>query len=711
MSKLEEQSKQKEVREATIAKIRDAGLKLFSTKGLAATNIVNIAELAGISPSLMYHYYKSKEVLYFELVETAIDGANSVVRDIATMPISPGKKIMLLANEILTKTAEDKNNAYFFVFVPQVLLDKSLPKEMEALEKKAFIPLDILKKIIVEGQKSNEIKAGNPEALSILFFSSITGICTYKIVMGDRFVFPQVNMLTNILLKDTGNRKIKRIAIIGGGISGLSAGIYAHLQGYEAEIYESHHSAGGECTSWHRKGYDIDGCIDWLIGSKPGTVLHDLWETCGALSPTTDIVNHEHIVSLLSEEGQIYHLYSDLHRLENELLRISAKDKKEIKQLVRIVKAFRKMQMPVEPIDMMSFWAKIRMILPLLPIMKHLKFSMNISVADYVKRFRSSIIRNLLSGVVPDILAANALFFTIAARTDKDGGFPLGGSLRFAQRMQQRFESLGGKIFLNNKVEKIVIKNGKAVGIQVCGEKTPRIFDCIVSAVDAHTLLYQLLEGRYCDPYFERRFADNTKYPVISAMLVAIGVKISLKHRPVNLIFKPKQPVVVNGVTHSVLMLNHYAYDPSLAPEGHTLVEFIFESFDYDKWESLRKKSENDYQVEKQRIGDMMLAELQQVYPETANKAQVLDVATPLTYRRYCNAYKGGYMSFLSTAGTKSENHNGVIEGISNLYLAGQWVFPDGGLPLALLAGKFAIQRIGKIKNYIHKKNEKDIIN
>ncbi|MDR1594408.1 MAG: FAD-dependent oxidoreductase [Prevotellaceae bacterium] len=703
MPKVEEQSKHKEIREVTIAKIRDAGLKLFSTKGLTATNIANIAEFAGISPGLMYYYYKSKEDLYVELAETAINGANSVVRDIAAMPVSPGKKVTLLAVEILKKTAEDKNTAYFFVFVPQVLLDNSLPKEKKTLVEEAFVPLDLLKKIIIAGQKSNEIKAGNPEALAILFFSSITGICTYKVIMGERFVFPQANMLTNILLKDASDRKIKKIAIIGGGISGLAAGVYARLQGFEAEIFESHHSTGGECTSWHRKGYNIDGCIHWLTGSKPGTAMRGLWETCGALSSATDIVNHEYIVSYSDEQGKIYHLHSDLHKIEEELLRISPEDRKEIKRFVRIIKAFWKMQMPVEPEDMMSFRAKIRMILPLLPVMKYLKFSMNISTSDYIKRFRSPIIRNLLSGVVPDVLVANALFFTIATRTNGDGGFPLGGSLHFARRMQERFESLGGKVFLKSKVEKIVVENGQAIGIQVYGEKVMRTFDCIVSAVDAHTLLYQLLEGKYSVPYFERRFANDAKYPVVSATLVAIGVKTSLKHRPTNLIFKPKQPVVINGVEYSVLMLNHYAYDSSLAPEGHTLVEFIFLDFNYDRWETLRKKAEDDYQAEKQHIGDLMLSELQQIYPETTNKAQVLDVITPLTYKRYCNAYKGGYMSFLSTAGTKFENYKGVIEGISNLYIAGQWVFSNGGLPLALLAGKFAIQWIEKIEKKIHK--------
>ena len=62
----------------------------------------------------------------------------------------------------------------------------------------------------------------------------------------------------------------KKISIIGGGIAGLSAGCYARMNGFEAEIFESHSISGGVCTGWKRGGYMIDGCLDWLMGYGPG---------------------------------------------------------------------------------------------------------------------------------------------------------------------------------------------------------------------------------------------------------------------------------------------------------------------------------------------------------------------------------------------------------------------------------------------------------
>ncbi|MDR1553500.1 MAG: TetR/AcrR family transcriptional regulator, partial [Prevotellaceae bacterium] len=120
-----------DIKELSIEKIRDAGLKLFATKGLAATSIVDISELAGISTGLMYHYYKSKEDLYAELVKSAVTSANAAVLEVAEMPLSPMEKIMLLAKNMLESIEKYEMTAYFFVLMPQVFLNKLTPKKVK----------------------------------------------------------------------------------------------------------------------------------------------------------------------------------------------------------------------------------------------------------------------------------------------------------------------------------------------------------------------------------------------------------------------------------------------------------------------------------------------------------------------------------------------------------------------------------------------------
>lgn len=44
------------------------------------------------------------------------------------------------------------------------------------------------------------------------------------------------------------NLKKKKLIIIGAGISGMTAGIYALDNGYDVTIYEKHFIPGGQCT-------------------------------------------------------------------------------------------------------------------------------------------------------------------------------------------------------------------------------------------------------------------------------------------------------------------------------------------------------------------------------------------------------------------------------------------------------------------------------
>ena len=74
-----------------------------------------------------------------------------------------------------------------------------------------------------------------------------------------------------------------KIIIIGGGIAGLSAGVFGQKHGFETEIFEMHTVPGGQCTAWKRKGYMFDYCIAWLMGSSSGSI-NTMWKQLGSLS-------------------------------------------------------------------------------------------------------------------------------------------------------------------------------------------------------------------------------------------------------------------------------------------------------------------------------------------------------------------------------------------------------------------------------------------
>ena len=146
----------------------------------------------------------------------------------------------------------------------------------------------------------------------------------------------------------------EKVVVIGGGIAGLSAGIYALLSGFEAEIYEKNAIPGGECIGWNRKGYHIDNCIHWLTGTKKGTEMYDLWKTVGALSDDMEYAKIDAFYKTICN-GQEATLWNDLQRTERELTNISPEDKDEIKKFIQYVEYSKQCLFPAKkPMEMWS---------------------------------------------------------------------------------------------------------------------------------------------------------------------------------------------------------------------------------------------------------------------------------------------------------------------------------------------------------------------
>jgi len=110
----------------------------------------------------------------------------------------------------------------------------------------------------------------------------------------------------------------KKILIIGGGVAGLAAGSYARMNGFDAEIYKMHDISGGLCTAWKREGYTFDGCIHWLVGSKPGTGYHRMWDKLGLVQGKT-FISWEYYTQAVDERGAVFTAYTDPDRLEEHM--------------------------------------------------------------------------------------------------------------------------------------------------------------------------------------------------------------------------------------------------------------------------------------------------------------------------------------------------------------------------------------------------------
>lgn len=80
------------------------------------------------------------------------------------------------------------------------------------------------------------------------------------------------------------------------------------------------------------------------------------------------------------------------------------------------------------------------------------------------------------------------------------------------------------------------------------------------------------------------------------------------------------------------------------------------------------------YEQIKVEIAEQALQRVVSEYPFLEGEIRVIDIWSPMTYTRYCNSYKGAYMSFVTTKRAKSITVPGVVKGLDNVFLASQWL-------------------------------------
>ncbi len=487
----------------------------------------------------------------------------------------------------------------------------------------------------------------------------------------------------------------KSIIIIGGGLTGLAAGCYGRMNGYKTSIFEMHDKAGGVCTAWKRKGYTIDGAMNWLVGSGPGSGFYKFWEELGA-ARHWKVYNHDRFTISEGKDGKAFSVYCDADRFEQYLLELAPEDKDFIKELTQGIRSFSRIETPVEkPSDLYGRLDKIKAVKMLPSLMTMRKWS-KISMADFFKRCKNPYLREAFTLAYGDMKASMMMiFWMLGFQHKKTAGYVLGGALELVRLIEERYRALGGEITFKARVAKILVENDKAVGIRLA-DGTEHRADWVVSAGDGRTAIFEMLEGKYVDDTIKNRY-DNPKL-FAPLVYVGLGVKSRCEEIPASIggfTFPLDTPINIAGKEQKNLTVLNYNYDPALAPPGKTVLKVNFET-DYDYWEKLSKEPER-YKAEKEKIADAVVSALDKRFPGLAAQVEMRDVATPVTWVRYTGNWRGSYEGWMFSAESfTSSGMKKTLPGLDNFYMAGQWVNPGGGMPTAAMSGNHTIQYICK---------------
>lgn len=496
-----------------------------------------------------------------------------------------------------------------------------------------------------------------------------------------------------------------KVDIIGGGIAGLALGIHLQKNHIDTTIYESHTVAGGLCTGWKRGSYTFNGCLHWLLGTQPGISFYTFWKEIIDIDKVPIHYFDEKVeIELPIENRQgdkIFHFYNDIDRFEAYLKELAPEDHTEISKWADRVRFLMKHLDFLPPVfrdepwwKSLLFKIKLARLLPILPFM--LRWG-RYSNRQYAQRFRNQFVHTAITQLYENEMRMTVLMFAQAYAAKHISGYPLGGSKAFAQRLVKQYETFGGQLHTDTRVNKIIVKDNRAVGLILSnGEQTKA--DFVASAADWHSTVYDLLDGQYTTPAMQRLRIPTKEQVFYSFCMLHLGVARNLSSMAHFLRFPIAPLRSPDGSIYEVMEVHIYNYDAQLAPEGKTNMSVNFTTREGDFWINLHRDDHEAYEKCKQEFKQEILQRLSQKFGNKLVAAiEVADMTTPATYHRYTNNFRGSSQGWTPQDNImKQFGVRDTLPGLKNFVMLGHWQKAGGGVPVAVHSARYAAWKICK---------------
>ncbi|WP_394540850.1 NAD(P)/FAD-dependent oxidoreductase [Lysobacter enzymogenes] len=501
-----------------------------------------------------------------------------------------------------------------------------------------------------------------------------------------------------------------RVIVIGGGVGGLSTGVYGQMSGLQTRIFETHVLPGGCCTAWSRQGYIFDYCIEWLIGTGAGNDANRVWRELGALDGKT-VRDFDMFNKVVDRDGRSVTFYNDPDRLEAHLLEISPADAEPIKAFCADLRRFVKIELYpfLTPDPLKSVGEKLRTLLKVLPAFRLFWRNAATPMHRFADRFSDPLLRRAFRNIFyqdPETFPVLPYLYNMACAHNRNAGFPEGGSLGLSRSIEERYLALGGILNYRCRVDKILVEDGRAVGVQLKGGAR-HYADIVVSAADGYTTLYSMLEGKYTSPAIETLYGEMLDKPgilfpaVVSAFVGLTGdFDPDDSHSTTYLLSEEEGRQLPGALQNSIVVQLRSRYSDGFAPPGRAVIHCTYFS-DFHYWRRLRTEDRKRYWAEKRQVAQFVRGFLERRYPGMNERIELVDVASPATTKRYTGNSNGSILAWKAFSDAEDLANELVnkgrmqLPGLKGFYMAGQWV-GLGGLIRAASTGRFAMQYICK---------------
>ena len=437
--------------------------------------------------------------------------------------------------------------------------------------------------------------------------------------------------------------------VIGAGIGGLGCAAKLAARGKKVLVLEANPHVGGTSYIFRRQGYAFP--MGPLAFSFPGRVLGFL-EKAGITEPIAFRRNHfalalpgaDVVISqpLLALRAELERLYPG----ETEGLGLFFGELEEAVSLSADVDAWH----PDFRFPRGAGSGALRDSHP--PKLARARELAGTPCGDRLRRHlrEESLIRLLGSqGMSEPEMSMLKLGFMWAVMAEAGIWFPSCGIHGLGDRLATAVLDYGGEIRTSAPVARIRVEKGRAVGVET-QDGASHEADWVIANADAKTTLLRLLDGASLPDDFRQAIAD-TPYTA-SELRVYLGIdpgRVDLSRMTASHVLFRSDTALADGDTPTPDIAGSGDREieaclwsdnaPGLVPPGKAAI-ILGTGFSYEPWARFRigpKARTADYQDYKRRLVRELIRAAGGLLPGLASGIEVVEAATPLTYRDWGN--------------------------------------------------------------------------
>jgi prolycopene isomerase len=510
------------------------------------------------------------------------------------------------------------------------------------------------------------------------------------------------------------------VIVIGSGIGGLVTASQLAAKGAKVLVLERYLIPGGSGGSFRRAGYtfDVGASMIFGFGQKGHTnlltrALADVGEHCTTIPDPAQLEYHLPGGLTLAVDRNYESFIADLTaRFPHEAKGIRA-FYDTCWQVFRCLDA-----MPLLSLEDPAYLAKVFFKAPLACLGLARWLPVNVGTVARAHIQDPNLLRFIdMECFCWSVMPADRTPMINAGMVFSDrhaGGinYPKGGVGVIAGRLVAGLERYGGAIRYRSRVVKVLLEQGRAVGVRLAGGEELRARRVVSNAtrwdtfgdpdsagprpggaakLPSKTMSGQSLIDGADTPAAERTWRRRYR-PSPSFLSLHLGVRADLIPEGTHvhhLLLERWEDLEAEQGTVFVSMPS--LLDPSLAPEGHQIVH-TFTPSSMEAWQGL---SPSEYRVKKQADADRLIARLEAILPGLAGAITHREVGTPRSHRRFLGRMGGSYgpIPAMRLPGLLPMPFNRT--GISGLYCVGDSCFPGQGLNAVAFSGFACAHRIG----------------